>query len=402
MDLTRRLSTRPTEERASVSPLELFFDLVFVFALTRVTDLMSADPSGINLLHGVLVMAVLWWSWVGYSWLANLVRADEGVVRVVMLAAMSAVFIVALTIPEAFDDLPGGLDGPVVFAIGYFVVRALHILMFLVISREDPQLRGQVMRFVPSMLAGTTFLLIASQLTGPWQTVMWFLALAGDYLGTLIGGTGWRLRSVSHFAERHGLIVIVALGESIVSIGIGVASLPITWAIIVASLLGLAVSSLLWWAYFDVTSLMVEHAFEESDGRRRILIAQGCYSYAHLPMVIGIVMLSLGLKKILYYVGDGNHHRLTDPLTGWPLVALFGGAALYVAALVFFKKYGAGLLSVPRIVTVIVLLGLIPIVWHLPALATLGVLTAVLLALITFEFFRFAEPRRELRSHRTP
>ncbi|WP_031939236.1 low temperature requirement protein A [Prescottella defluvii] len=399
MDLTRRLTTRPTEERASVSPLELFFDLVFVFALTRVTDLMADDPRGITLLHGVLVMAVLWWSWVGYSWLANLVRADEGVVRVVMLAAMSAVFIVALTIPEAFDDLPGGLDGPIVFALGYFAVRLLHILMFLVISRDDPQLRGQVMRFVPSMLAGTTFLLIASQLTGPWQTVMWFLALAGDYLGTLLGGTDWRLRSVSHFAERHGLFVIIALGESIVSIGIGVASLPITWAIIVASLLGLAVSSLLWWAYFDVTSLMVEHAFEEAGGRRRIRIAQRCYSYAHLPMVIGIVMLSLGLKKILYYVGDGNHHRLTDPLTGWPLVALFGGTALYLAALVFFKKYGTGALSVPRIGAVIVLIALVPVVWHLPALATLGVLTAVLLALIMFEFFRFAEPRREVRSH---
>ncbi|QBJ96944.1 low temperature requirement protein A [Rhodococcus sp. ABRD24] len=397
MDLTRRLTTRPTEERASVSPLELFFDLVFVFALTRVTDLIADDPSGRTLLHGVLVMAVLWWSWVGYSWLANLVRADEGAVRVVMLAAMSAMFIVALTIPEAFDDLPGGLDGPVVFAVGYFVVRVLHILIFLVISRDDPQLRGQVMRFVPSMFIGTTFLLIASQLTGPWQTVMWFLALAGDYLGTLVGGTGWRLRSVSHFAERHGLIVIVALGESIVSIGIGVASLPITWAIIVASLLGLAVSSLLWWAYFDVTSLMVEHAFEESAGDRRIRIAQRCYSYAHLPMVIGIVMLSLGLKKILYYVGDDNHHRLTDPLQGWPLVTLYGGAALYLAALVYFKLYGAGSLSLIRTATVVVLFALIPVAWHLPALVTLGLLTVVLLALIAYEMLRYAERRRRIR-----
>ncbi|NKR42168.1 low temperature requirement protein A [Rhodococcus hoagii] len=398
MDITRRLTTRPTEERASVSPLELFFDLVFVFAITRVTDLMADDPTGINLLHGVLVMAVLWWSWVGYSWVANLVRADEGVVRLVMLAAMSAVFVVALTIPEAFDDLPGGLDGPMVFALGYFAVRLLHILVFLVISKDDPQLRRQVKRFVPSMLTGTTFLLIASQVTGPWQTVLWFLALAGDYLGTLVGGLDWRLRSVSHFAERHGLFVIIALGESIVSIGIGVASLPITWAIVVASLLGLAVSSLLWWAYFDVTSLMVEHAFEEARGRRRIQIAQRCYSYAHLPMVIGVVMLSLGLKKILYYVGDGNHHRLTDPLQGWPLVALFGGAALYLAALVAFKLYGVGAFSVPRTVAVVVLVALIPVVWHLPALVTLGILTAVLLLLIAYETRAFAEGRRTIRA----
>lgn len=398
VNVARRLTARPTEERASVSPLELFFDLVFVFALTRVTELWGSDPSSINLLHGVLLMAVLWWSWVCYSWVANLVRADEGVLRVVMLAAMSAVFVIALTIPEAFDDLPGGLDAPLVFAVGYFVVRTLHILIFLVISKEDPQLRGQVMRFVPSMLMGTTFLLIASQLTGPWQTVMWVLALAGDYLGTLASGTDWRLRSVSHFAERHSSFVIIALGESIASIGIGVATLPITWAIVVASLLGLAVSSLLWWAYFDVTSLLVEQAFDESQGRHRIRIAQRCYSYAHLPMVLGIVLVSLGLKKILYYVGDGNEHRLADPLQGWPLVALFGGAALYLAALVYFKQYGARSFSLPRAVTVVVLLALIPLGWHLPALVTLGLLTVVLLVLISYETVAFAGRRRTIRA----
>ncbi|NKS65955.1 low temperature requirement protein A, partial [Rhodococcus hoagii] len=375
-----------------------FFDLVFVFAITRVTDLMADDPTGINLLHGVLVMAVLWWSWVGYSWWPISyvpTRASSGwsCSRRCRRCSSSR-----SPSPEAFDDLPGGLDGPMVFALGYFAVRLLHILVFLVISKDDPQLRRQVKRFVPSMLTGTTFLLIASQVTGPWQTVLWFLALAGDYLGTLVGGLDWRLRSVSHFAERHGLFVIIALGESIVSIGIGVASLPITWAIVVASLLGLAVSSLLWWAYFDVTSLMVEHAFEEARGRRRIQIAQRCYSYAHLPMVIGVVMLSLGLKKILYYVGDGNHHRLTDPLQGWPLVALFGGAALYLAALVAFKLYGVGAFSVPRTVAVVVLVAMIPVVWHLPALVTLGILTAVLLLLIAYETRAFAEGRRTIRA----
>ncbi|MCQ4121746.1 low temperature requirement protein A [Rhodococcus tibetensis] len=397
MTFAHRLRPRLVQERESVSTLELFFDLVFVFAITRVTDFMADDPTGVNLLRGALVIAVLWWSWVGYAWICNLVRADEGVVRVVMFGAMGGVFITALTIPEAFDDLPGGLDGPVVFALGYFVVRALHLLMFWVISRDDSQLRGQVLRFTPSMLIGTTFLLIASQLTGTAQTVMWFLALAGDYVGTLIGGTGWRLRSIAHFAERHGLIIIVALGESIVSIGIGVATLPISWAIIVASLLGLAVSGLLWWSYFDVTSLAVEHAFEQATGARQIRIARNCYSFLHLPMVIGVVMLSLGLKKILSYVGDGNHHRLTDALYGWPLIALFGGAALYLLALVWFKAYAAGSVTVPRVVAALVLLALIPLVWHVPALATLGILTTVLLALIGFEMIRYDQPRDQIR-----
>ncbi|WP_241665892.1 low temperature requirement protein A [Prescottella subtropica] len=257
MDLTRRPTPRATEERASVSTIELFFDLVFVFAVTMADDLMADDPTVINLLHGILVLAVLWWAWVCYSWLGNVVRADEGVVRVTMLAAMSAVFVIALTIPEAFDDLPGGLDGPMVFALAYFVVRALHILMFLVISREDPQLRGQVWRFVPSMLAGTVFLLIASQLTGVWQVVMWGLALAGDYLGTLVGG-----------------------------------------------------------------------------------------------------------------------------------------AALYLAALVVFEQIGVGAFRLARVVTVVALLALIPVVWHAPALAALGVLAVVLLALVGYETTAHAEQRR--------
>lgn len=380
-----------------MSPLELFFDLVFVFALTRVTDLMADDPTGENVLRAVLVLAVLWWTWICYAWLWNLVRADEGFARVVAFAAMGAVFVVALTIPEAFDDIAGGLDGPVVFAIAYFVVRLLHVLMFFLISRGDAQLRGQVVRFVPSMLAGTACLLVASQLTGGAQTALWFVALAGDYLGTLVGGASWRLQSVSHFAERHGLIVIIALGESITAIGIGVAQLPISWAIIVATLLGLAVSALMWWAYFDVTSLAVEHEFGKATGRRQIRMAQWCYSIAHLPMVVGIVLMSLGLKKVLGYVGDGNHHRLTDPLQGWPLIALLGGSAVYLLALVFFKAYAVRSVSWVRVATAVLLCALTPVLWHVPALATLGVLVIVLAAMVGYEMWRFADPRTRVR-----
>jgi low temperature requirement protein LtrA len=248
--MRRRLRFEQRSERASVSQLELFFDLVFVFALTRVTDLLTNDTSAVGLLRAVLVLAVLWWVWVDYSWIGNFARADEGLMRVVIFTAMGAAFIIALTIPEAFDDLPGGLPGPVVFAIGYFAVRVIHWVAFWVLSREDPQLRRQLVRWLPSIALGTTLLLIASQAHGTAQTLLWLGALAGDYVGTLFAGEGWRLRSPSHFAERHGLIIIVALGESIVSIGIGVIDVPISWPIIVASLLGLAVSALMWWSYF--------------------------------------------------------------------------------------------------------------------------------------------------------
>jgi len=387
-------------ERATVTPLELFFDLVFVFALTQVTALMADQPSAVGVVRGMLILSVLWWCWVGYAWLGNVVRADEGVIRLAMFGAMAAMFVIALTIPESFDDLPGGLPGPVVFAVGYFVVRVAHLLLFLAVSRDDPQLRRQVLRFAPSVVLGTSFLLIASQLDGPAQTALWATALVTDYVGTMLAGaSGWRVNSAGHFAERHGLIIIVALGESIVSIGIGVTELPISWPIVVASALGLALSAGLWWAYFDVAALDSEHALAAADGERRARLARDGYSYLHLPMIAGIILLSLGLKKVLGYVGGDDGHSWVDPLYGVPLAALYGGVALFLLAHIGFRLRTTGVLEWPRLVAVVLLLVAIPAVAALPSLVTLAVLTALVAALVCFETFRYAEKRDKVRGH---
>ncbi|MHA6621757.1 low temperature requirement protein A [Pseudonocardia sp. DLS-67] len=384
-------------ERDTATPLELFFDLVFVFALTQVTEFMSEHVSAVDVLRGVLVITVMWWCWIAYAWLCNVLRAEQGIMRVGLFAAMAAVFVQAITIPEAFEDLPGGLHGPMVFAICYFVVRAVHIVMFWLASVEDPQLRGQVLRFLPSMLAGTILLLIASQTTGATQTWLWFAAIAADYLGTLLAGSKWRMRSASHFAERHGLIIIVALGESIVAIGVGVAHLPISWPIIAASALGLVVAGAMWWAYFDVTALVIERALAAADGERQIKLGRGGYTFLHLPMIAGIILMSLGLKKVLGYVGGEEGHTVADPIYGLPLAALYGGAALYLLGHVGFKWYLTRSVNLERLVVAVVLLVLIPLVSMLPALVSLAVLAAVLTALIGFETFRYAEQRREIR-----
>jgi low temperature requirement protein LtrA len=395
--MRRRGGMKAVGERAAVTPLELFFDLVFVFALTRVTDWMADDVTPTSLLRGTLILVVMWWCWIGYAWLGNVVRADEGVVRLGMFAAMATVFVAAITIPEAFDDMPGGLYGPAVFAVAYFCVRAVHLALFWVASRDDPQLRGQVIRWIPSVVAGTVFLLAASQTSGTAQTLLWLAAVAGDYLGTSLAGTGWRLRSPAHFAERHGLIIIVALGESIVSIGIGVAALPVSWPIVIASVLGLAVAGAMWWAYFDVTALLTERALAAATGARQIALARGGYTYLHLPMVVGVIMMSLGLKKVLGYVGGDEGHRLADPIYGLPLAALYGGASLYLLAHVGFKAYLTRVLSRARLGVAVLLLALIPVVAMLPALVTLTVLAAVLCALVWWETHRYAEERHRLR-----
>jgi low temperature requirement protein LtrA len=386
------------EQDSRVTPLELFFDLVFVFALTQVTALMASDLTAHGMIRALLVLGVLWWSWTGYAWVCNLVRADEGAARVALFAAMAVMFIMALTIPEAFDDLPGGLNGPVVMALCYFVFRLLHVALFLVVARSDPGLRRQVIRFIPSMAGGTALLLVASQLDGRAQTACWALALLADYGGTfIIGSSGWRLRSVSHFAERHGLILIVAFGESIVAIGVGVAAEPISWPVILASVLGLAVCGSLWWAYFDVVALVAERVLARTPEEDRPRLARDSYSYLHLPMITGVVLLALGLKKVLEYVSDSTDHELTDPLTGIGLYALYGGVALYLLALVAFRLRNVHTVNVQRVVVAGLLLALIPLAGMLPALAALGLLAGVAVGLIAYEAIRFADVRDRVR-----
>ncbi len=393
-----------TTEDQTATPLELFFDLVFVFGLTQVTAYM-AHPTGhhvpdwLAVTQGVLVMALLWWAWVGYSWLTNLVRADEGVVRLVLMAAMGGAFVIALAIPEAFHDMPGGLDGPWVIVVAYFAFRITHIVLFWIYARGDRGLRGQLLKFAPTLLLSTLLLSCAAVTEdAEARALCWAAALVGEYVGTLLGGaSGWRLRSVSHFAERHGLMVIIALGESIVAIGVGATELPISWPIIGASVLGLALASGLWWIYFDITALHAEHSLAAApDDGRRTAMARDAYSVLHLPMMIGIVVLALGLKKFLGYLGEPGA-SMDDAVHGLGFHALYGGVALYLLGHVAFKLRTTRVLSKPRVGAVLALGGAWLTVRDLPALVQLGTVVALVWALVGFETWRYAEQRRELR-----
>ncbi|MCM6772673.1 low temperature requirement protein A [Nocardia sp. CDC159] len=394
----RRTRLQAVSENASVTQLELFFDLVLVFAFTQVTDLAAHETTAANMLRAFLVLAVMWWVWIAYAWLGNVIKADEGIARVALFGAMGAALIVALAIPEAFHDLPGGWYAPLVFALGYLAIRLIHLYVFWCASSEDAQLRRQVTRWsLGSITIGTVLLIIAATSHGTAQIALWIAAIVGDMVWTLFSGNEWRLGSVGHFAERHGLIVIVALGESIVSIGVGVSGLPISWPITVGALLALGVSTLLWWAYFDVGAAVVERAMAAAQGERRVQIARNCYTYWHFPMIVGVIALSLGLKKVLNYVGGGAGHTLRDQLHGIPLFALYGGVVVYLIALVGFRHYATRVVLWPRVLTAGLLIALIPAASRLPAMAALGLLFAVLAVLIGWEVVRYARPREEIR-----
>jgi len=278
------------------------------------------------------------------------------------------------------------------------LLRLFHLGIFWLAGAHDPGLRRQLLRFFPSLLVSTALLLVASQLEGTAQMLVWLAVLVADYLGTILGGaSGWRLNSASHFAERHGLIVIIALGESIVATGSGVSSLPISLPIIVATTVGLALAACIWWAYFDVLAIAAERVLREAEGEVRTRLARDAYSYLHLPMIAGIVLMALGMEYVLKYVGDTSHHELRDPLATIPLAAMYGGVALYLLAQVAFKYRNWRTLSTPRLIATAAVLLLIPAAAQIPALAALGVVTAVMVALIAFESLTYSELREQVR-----
>jgi len=367
-----------------VTALELFFDLVFVFALTQVTTLMADDPTWLGLLRGIAVLTVLWWAWVAYVWIGTTTDAEDGVARFVLLAAMAAMFVTALAAPHAFDRYG------VLFGVSYFVVRLLHVVMFRVVGRTMPEVGAAVARLAPGLLAGSALIVVAGFLEPGWpRGVLWGLAVVIDVGSPLVAGTeGWHL-SPGHFAERHGLVIIIALGESLVALGVGVASDELTPRIVAAVVVGFVSVACLWWLYFDVVAIAAERRFRTADVAERNNIARDSYNYFHLPMVAGIVLLALGLKKV--FAG------LDSSLKPTIATALFGGVALYLLGHLLFRRRNMRTWNVQRAAAMALLLALIPVGVVAPAWVSLVLLTSVLVALVTYESLHFAAGRRALR-----
>ncbi len=316
-----RSNDEGTEER--VKPLELFFDLVFVFALTQVTALISGEPTWQGLAQGVVILGVVWWAWAAYAWLTNTIDPDEGFVRLAMFGAMGAMLVVSLAVPGSFAD------NAVMFATAYALVRVAHLVLYAMAGWGDRALLGAIVRLGIGSAAGIGLLFLAATLDGWTQVSIWAAALVLDMLGAYIGGgRGWGQLSPTHFAERHGLVLIVALGESIVALGVGAPS-QVDAGVIAAGLLGLTVAAGLWWAYFDVVAIVAERKLHEAKGEARLTMARDSYSYLHLPLVLGIVLFAVGVKKTLAHVGD--------PLKPVPAVCLCCGIALYLLAHVAFR-----------------------------------------------------------------
>jgi low temperature requirement protein LtrA len=379
------MSVAAVDHEHRVTPRELFFDLVFVFAFTQVATLLANDPTFAGIGRGVLVLGALWWAWAAYAWLTNNVDPEEGLVGAALLVALIAMFVAALVVPGVFDD-----EG-VLFGAAFFLVCTMHVALYALAGRGNRDLLGAVLRLAPSTLLGATLILVAGFTDGA-RTWLWLAALAVTYVGAALSGlAGWYVHP-SHFAERYGLVLIIALGEAFISIGIGATGIGIGLGEVVAAILGLLVATSFWLAYFDFFSIRGERILRDRQGAERVEFARDVYTYAHFPLIVGIVLFAFAMKDIVGHVGE--------ELDSVAAFALCGGSALY---LLTFSAIRTRIerrvrLSRGRFLAALVLLLVLPLATEVPALAALALVSAVWLALHTYELVWWREARSESRS----
>jgi low temperature requirement protein LtrA len=371
-----------TEPAVRVSTLELFFDLVFVFTITQLTAVLAARFTAVSLGRVAIMLIIIWWMYDGYAWLTNAVAPTDRLRRTLLLVGMGSFLTLALAIPSAFAGNGWA------FGLAYFVINAVHSGLFL---RAGGANLAQVVRagLAPLNLVSATLVLVGGLLpAAPWRYACW-IAAAG-----LMAATPYLFRvhaftvSPAHFVERHGLVVIVALGESIVAIGAGAAGLDIDLRLIVISVLGLTLAYLLWWVYFEGDDGGAERAMTAVDPARRVMVALWAYGYAHVPLLLGVVMVAAGIKKA---IGHGFEHLPTGQA-----IALAGGVAVFLAGDVAYRRILSLGAVRHRAVAAVVVLGTIPIGLYAAAVQMLA-LIALLTAMLAIEAGRFWAPVVPLR-----
>jgi low temperature requirement protein LtrA len=313
---------RQAERVERVSTLELFFDLVFVFTITQLTAVIGDDPTARGLLRVVLMLGVIFYMYGGYAWLTNAVAADRAARRLLLLGGMAGFLVLALAIPRAFSE------GDAAFGVAYLVVVGIHAGLYTR-AAEAHTLRA-LLRLTPLNLVSALLVLAAVLVEGTAAYLLWAAAFACEWFTPLLAGTGGFRIAPAHFVERHGLVVIVALGESIVAIGIGAAGLPVDLPLASVAVLGLLLAACLWWAYFGGDDARAERALAAVGDDRRGWVAIQAFGYCHLGMLLGVITLAAGLK-------DAIGHAF-DPLDLPHALLLSGGAALFLVADAGFRR----------------------------------------------------------------
>jgi low temperature requirement protein LtrA len=358
----------PDERSVRVSTLELFFDLVFVFTITQLTGVLVHGGDAGAVVQVVVMFAVIWWMYDGYAWLTNTISTDRVRHRLLLIGGMGGFLVIALAIPHAYDG-----DG-LPFGLGFLVVVLLHASMY--VKGTSVAEVAAILRVVPFNLAAAALLLVGGALGGDAQWVAWALAATLFWITPWVASVEGFVVSASHFVERHGLVVIIALGESIVVIGVGASGLALDLDLVVAALLSLALSASLWWVYFS-DERAVEEAMREASSARRAQLALIGFGYWHYGLLLGVVAVAAGLEEAI-----GGPY---DPLHGWIGIELAVGTALFLACDVGFRRT----LGIPRggarLAAAAAALATIPLGTELAATVQLAALVTVVVGALALE-----------------
>jgi low temperature requirement protein LtrA len=375
---TAELYEQPAVER--VSTLELFFDLVFVFTVTQLTAVLTHDLSWSSLGQVMLMLGLIWWMYAGYAWLTNAVSTRGVARRVVLLGGMAGYLVLALAIPQGFSG--SGLS----FGLAYAVVIAVHSTLYvrLASDRSAEAIRG----IVPFNLTSAGLVILGGALGGAAQAVLWTVAVVLEWITPRLAGRGESQQEFeiapAHFVERHGLVIIIAIGESVVAIGIGASGLPVNAELILVAVLGLLLAAGLWWAYFGADDdAQAEAALTRAPAHERPWMALYGFGVAHYFLLLGVVLVAVGLKK-----GTGHAY---DELTGGQALALGGGVALFLAADVGFRRVLRLSRSVHRAGASLAALATVPLGSEVAAAAQLGALALLLAVALAGESARRPE-----------
>jgi low temperature requirement protein LtrA len=369
---------------------EIFWDLVLVFALTRVLSFMERPPTPIVLVRGLLLLALLWWCFEIYAWLGNEVRADVGVIRAGSLTAMGAIFLAALVIPDAWRHGNQTVAyAPLTLALCYIVIRILHLALYWYAAGGNRRLRVQVLLYAIPTVVGWVPVVIGAVLGGIAQILLWafaFIVVDGIGARVVTGFGGFRVRSPGHFAERRGLVLIIALGESLISVGAGAGSSVTRWPVAIAALLGLTTAVLLWWLYFENAASPAGRALAGTPEPQRGKKARDAYTLTHFLLIAGIIYLDLGIEQVLTHLARNRAGHLDGASLDWTATsALYGGVVLYLTGRVLFIRLMLGGTAAARIVAVGIALALLPAARFLPAMAALGLLSVFLAVVVCYE-----------------
>jgi len=366
------------EERTT--PLELFFDLVFVYAITQMSHLVAADLTLEGFARGAVVLATIWYAWICFAWLTNNVGLDDEVVRAGVLAAAGASFLVALAVPHALDT------EVLLFVSAYFVVRLLHVALYVYGTRREPAVRRNVLAIAPTFVLAPAALFALPWLPEEWRLPYLFVALLLDASSPYVSGVAELPVKPAHFAERFALFVIITLGESIVSIGSGAGAHP-HGAVLLAVALAFVLTVLLWWAYFDVVATAAERRLRRAGRAERAILARDAYTYIHYVIVAGIVGFAVGSKEV---VAHPTHH-----LPSAAGVALCAGVAVYLLGHALFRFRMTRTIGRHHLTAAAASAALILVAPHVSALALAGLLALALGAAATWERLELGDLRRQ-------